>query len=156
MTQRTGRGRLSKGQEDPITAEQGPAAERVTTQREDAAPEKKRRGRPATKKATNKRGGAVGKPKPIAAPPRPKYGLPSLGEAGELPPREGDLDPVIKGIIEATVDHPGYVPVLDEERAAQALQAAITAAARRLGRPIKTTIRIDPDTGKQVVYARGL
>ena len=97
----------------------------------------------------------LGEPsKPVAAAPK-RYAPPTLGQAGALPPREGALDETVRGIYETVGDDPNaYVPVQSDERPVQQLQAAITATARELGRPIKTSIRVVE--GKQVLYARPL
>jgi hypothetical protein len=140
-------------------------------------PDKPRSDKPAREKAPQPEEGAVGGrkttgrakptrkagkgrkigPKPIAAAPRKKYGLPELGEPGALPPREGALDNLVLEIIEKTgTEDDVWIPIPDEEREVTSLQSSITAAARRVGRPIRTAIRVDPDTGKQVVYAKGV
>lgn len=116
-----------------------------------------RKPRPTGKKVEDKKvARGLGEPsKPVAGPPRKQYAPPVLGEAGDLPAREGALDETVRGIYEAIGDDPNkYVPVQSDDRPIQQLQAAITATARKLGRPIKTNIRVVE--GKQVLYARPL
>jgi len=59
-------------------------------------------------------------------------------------------------VYEKVGDDPNkWVPIQREENI-QGLQTAITSAARRLGQPIKTAIRVSRTDGKQTLYVRPL
>lgn len=98
----------------------------------------------------------LGEVKPIAAAPRREP--PALGEPGDLPPRPGAFDEIVREIYDRIADDPTkWVPVLPaeaEDENVQTLQTSMTSAARRLGRPIRTAIRVEG--GKQVLWVRPL